>query len=210
MGYPSKRPPRKDLTLKRNAKRNALGKAVDAHIVVREVAKGKTYQEVADMLNKENGYSLSRTSVQRMVQEAIMEWKRENMGNIDAVIGRELARIEMLEDKVMEDYEKSKNLRAVDYAALLKRGFKIDEIDEMFKDKTPGNPQFIEAMLHCQMQKLKVLGIDKGYDVPTNTIVNYNFGALNEAQLAAMADKLQDAKAAELMRELAVDEQTVE
>ena len=29
------------------------------------------------------------------------------------------------EDKVMEDYEKSKNLRAVDYAALLKRGFTI-------------------------------------------------------------------------------------
>ena len=57
------------------------------------------------------------------------------------------------------------------------------------------------------MQKMKILGIDKGYDVPVNAVVNYNFGALNEAQLAAMADKLQDAKAAELLRAAAVDDQ---
>ena len=181
--------------------------AVDTHWVVREVAKGRTYRQIADDLQKDVEYKVSGADVCRLVQDMIVEWKRENMGNIDAVIGRELARIEMIEAKVLEDYEKSKNLRAVDYAALMKRGFTIDEIDEMFLDKTPGNPQFLETILHCQMQKLKILGIDKGYDVPTNTIVNYNFGALNDVQLAAMADKLQDAKAAELLREAAEDDQ---
>ena len=182
-------------------KRNELQYAVDEHWLVREVAKGRTYKEISDDLNTQNGYSIAPRTIGDMVQKVIIEWKRENMGNIDAVIGKELARIEMLEAQIMSDYEKSKNLRAVDYAAMLKRGFTIDEIDEMFKDKTPGNPQFMETMLHLQMQKLRILGIDKGYDVPTNTVIQYNFGALNDIQLAAMADRLQDAKAAELINE---------
>ena len=113
----------------------------------------------------------------------------------------------MIERKVLEDYEKSKNLRAVEYACMLKRGFTVEEIEAMFEGKMPGNPQYMETLLHLQTQKLKIMGIDKGNDVPTNTIVQYNFGALNEAQLAAMADKLQDDKAAELLRGIAVEEQ---
>lgn len=210
MAYPRERMPRKVTTPRGRAKRSILEKEIDQHWLMREVAKGRAYKEIAEEMNLTCAYKVTEGDLYKMTREMLVEWKRENMGNIDAVIGKELARIEMLEAKVLEDYEKSKNLRAVDYAALLKRGFTIDEIDEMFKGKTPGNPQFLETILHCQMQKLKILGIDKGYDVPTNTVVNYNFGALNEAQLAAMADKLQDAKAAELMRELAVDEQTVE
>lgn len=188
-------------------KRNELERVSDRHWMVLELAKGKTYREIAEMMAVKGSVVISESQVKYDIEQAIVDWKRENMGNIDAVIGRELARIELLERKVMEDYEKSKNLRAVEYAAMLKRGFTMDEIDQMFAGKVPGNPQFMETMLHLQMQKLKILGIDKGNDVPTNTIVQYNFGSLNEAQLAAMADRMQEAKAAELLREVAVDEQ---
>lgn len=188
-------------------KRNELERMSDSHWMVLELAKGKTYKEIADMMAVKGSVAISVSQVRYDIEQAVVEWKRENMGNIDAVIGRELARIELLERKVMEDYEKSKNLRAVEYAAMLKRGFTMDEIDQMFAGKVPGNPQFMEVLMHLQMQKLKILGIDKGNDVPTNTIVQYNFGALNEAQLAAMADRMQDAKAAEMLREAAVDEQ---
>lgn len=188
-------------------KRNELERVSDRHWMVLELAKGKTYREIAEMMSVKGSVVISDKQVRYDIEQAIADWKRENMGNIDAVIGRELARIELLERKVMEDYEKSKNLRAVEYAAMLKRGFTMDEIDQMFAGKVPGNPQFMETMLHLQMQKLKILGIDKGNDVPTNTIVQYNFGSLNEAQLAAMADRMQEAKAAELLRGVAVDEQ---
>lgn len=188
-------------------KRNELERVSDRHWMVLELAKGKTYREIAEMMAVKGSVVISESQVKYDIEQAIVDWKRENMGNIDAVIGRELARIELLERKVMEDYEKSKNLRAVEYAAMLKRGFTMDEIDQMFAGKVPGNPQFMETMLHLQMQKLKILGIDKGNDVPTNTIVQYNFGSLNEAQLAAMADRMQEAKAAELLREVVVDEQ---
>lgn len=188
-------------------KRLPAEQEADRHWMVAEVARGRTYQEIADELNSKRAYHLSKEQVRLDVQSAIVEWKRENMENIDAVIGKELARLEMLEARVLEDYEKSKNLRAVDYACMLKRGFTIEEIDAMFEGKMPGNPQFMETLLHIQMSKLKILGIDKGNDVPTNTIVQYNFGSLNEAQLASMADRLQDAKAAEMVREMTVEEQ---
>lgn len=206
MGNP-KRASGKDLFVRGNNTRNALQYKVDEHWLVREVAKGRMYKDIAEDLNRQNGYTISAKEVGNMVQNVIVEWKRENMSNIDAVIGKELAKIELVEQKIWEDYEKSKGLRAVDYAALMKRGMSIEEIDKMFKGRMPGNPDYFEALLHCQMQKLRILGIDKGYDVPTNTVVNYNFGSLNDAQLAAMADRLQDAKAAELLREVAVDEQ---
>ena len=206
MGNP-KKASGKDLFVRAGHKRNALQYKVDEHWLIREVARGRYYQEIADELNAANGYSITKAELSTMVQNVIVEWKRENMANIDAVIGKELAKIEVLERKIWEDYEKSKGLRAVDYASLMKRGMTIAEIDAMFADRLPGNPDYFESLLKCQMQKLRILGIDKGYDVPTNTVVNYNFGSLNDAQLAAMADKLQDAKAAELLREVAVDEQ---
>lgn len=197
----------KEVPVVGGGKRNLAEIEDDRHFIVTELAKGRTYKEVANDLNERRSYKLGWPQIREEANIALVEWKRENMANVDAMIGRELARIEMIERKVLEDYEKSKNLRAVEYACMLKRGFTVAEIEAMFEGKMPGNPQYMETLLHLQTQKLKILGIDKGNDVPTNTIVQYNFGALNEAQLAAMADKLQDDKAAELLRGIAVEEQ---
>lgn len=197
----------KALPVVHRGKRNILEIEADRNWAVRQVSLGRTYQEIADELNEGRGYSITKEQVRVDIEKAIVEWKRENMENIDVMVGRELARIEEIERIVMSDYEKSKNLKAVDYAALMKRGLSVDEIDAMFEGKMPGNYQYMETMLHLQMQKLKILGIDRGNDVPTNTIVQYNFGSLNDVQLAALADRLQDEKSAELLREIAVEEQ---
>ena len=96
---------------------------------------------------------------------------------------------------MQEDYEKSKTLRPNEYAALMKRGMTVDEIDEMYETRQlGGDPRYVEVLLHLQQQRMRLLGIDKGVDVAQQTIVNYNFGNLSDDALAKMADSLQDTK----------------
>ena len=72
------------------------------------MAKGKTYREIAQELSEKNGYSISYVQIWHDINDALIEWKRENMANIDAYIARDLARLEQIEAIVLQNFEKSK------------------------------------------------------------------------------------------------------
>lgn len=174
-------------------KRNELQMAADDWWVVNQVGAGKTYKAIADELNlMRPGLNISPEGVRLEVQRCMVEWKRENMENIDAIIGKELVRLEGIEETVYADYERSKNLKAVDYGTLLKRGLTVEEIEEMFQGKIAGDPRYLEVLLHVQKQKLQLLGLNKGNDVKQQTIVAYQFNGMSDEALAKMADGLQD------------------
>lgn len=176
-----------------NGKRNKIEMEADNWYLVNAIGQGKTYAMVAQELNQMRpGLNITPEGVRLQANRCMVEWKRENMENIDAVIGRELARLEGIEEKVYSDYEKSKNLRAVDYAALLKRGFTLEEIEEIFQGKVAGDPRYLEVLLHVQRQRMNLLGISKGNDVKQQTIVAYQFNGMSDEALAKMADALQD------------------
>lgn len=195
-GIPKNRATNHQLHVVRGGKRNILDIDKDTWYAVSEIAKGRTYQEIADELNAKNpNYNLTRFSVANDVERALVEWKKQNMENIDAYIAKDLMRIENIEKVVMEDYEKSKTLRPSEYAVLMKRGMTIEEIDEMYAErKLGGNPMYIETLLHLQMQRMRLLGLDKGRDVAQQTIINYDFRGARLDELLKVADALQDAK----------------
>lgn len=183
-----------------NQKRNMIDTEKDAWFAVSELARGKTYREIAEELNERNGYALSHVQVWRDIEAVLVEWKRENMANIDAFIAKELARLEEIEAIVMRNFEKSKLPRPMEYAALIKRGMTPDEIDEMYEMRggMAGDPRYLETLLHLQRQRLDLLGIRNGNDVPQQTIVNYNFGDTGMDELAKLADSMQDRKLIEI------------
>ena len=189
---------RSQLKVYGSGKRTELDKEKDTWYVVGELARGRTYQDIADELNQKNpDYNLNKTTLWRDVEKTLVEWKRENMENIDAFIAKELARLEEIERIVMRDYQKSKTLRPNEYASLMKRGLTVEEIDEIYKEsgrELAGDPRYLETMLHLQKQRMDLLGLGKGNDVAQNTIVQYNFGDTNIEDLAKIADALQDNK----------------
>lgn len=198
--------PRRNMVIRytKNAKRGKLEEAADAWWMVKEVAKGKTYSEVAEEFNAQNeGYSLSKYRVKEAVDNAMVEWKRENIANIDAYIAKDLMRIEEIERRVMENFELSRSsLRPNEYASLMKRGMTPEEIDEMYSTRPmPGDPRYLEVLLHLQMQRLRLLGIDKGTDVEQKTVVQYQFNGIGDEALSKMADMLQDGKYKEVIDE---------
>lgn len=177
-----------------NHNRNLIDREKDAWFAVGELAKGKTYREIAQELNDKNGYNLSHVQVWHDIEEILVEWKRENMANIDAFIAKELARLEEIESIVIKNFEKSKLPRPNEYASLMKRGMTAEEIDQMYEERggMAGDPRYLETLLHLQKQRMDLLGISHGTDVAQCSIVNYNFGDADIAELANIADKLQD------------------
>ena len=183
-----------------NQNRDLIDREKDAWFAVAELAKGKTYREIAQELNDKNGYNLSHVQVWHDIEEILVEWKRENMANIDAFIAKELARLEEIESIVMKNFEKSKLPRPNEYASLMKRGMLPEDIDEMYEERggMAGDPRYLETLLHLQKQRMDLLGINQGTDVAQNTIVQYNFGNADLGDLAKLADALQDNKKNEI------------
>lgn len=184
--------------------RNILDREKDRWLAVKMVAQGATYQQVADKIHELNPeYTITKEGVRLEVEKALIDWKRENMENIDAYIAKELWRINEIEKIVMQNFEMSKKgFSPKDYAALMKRGMTPDEIDEMYKDREmAGDPHYLDILLNLQTQRMRLLGINKGNDVAQNTIVQYNFNNIGEDALEKMADMLQDSKYKELAEE---------
>ena len=185
------------------AKRNQLDIEKDTWWAVAELAKGKTYREIAKELSEKNGYNISYVQIWHDINDALIAWKRENLENIDAYIARDLARLEQIEAIVLQNFEKSKLPRPLEYAALMKRGLTMDEIDEMYEERggMAGDPRYLETLLHLQAQRMRLLGLDKGADVQQNTIINYSFGNASLEELGRLADQLQDNKRKEIVIE---------
>lgn len=186
-----------------NHNRCLIDREKDAWFAVGELARGKTYRDIAKELNDRNGYNLSYVQVWHDIEEILVEWKRENMENIDAFIAKELARLEEIEAIVIKNFEKSKLPRPNEYASLMKRGMLPEEIDEMYEERggMAGDPRYLETLLHLQKQRMDLLGIGHGNDVPQQTIVNYQFNDINLDELASITDRMQDQKRKEIIIE---------
>ena len=196
--------PKAQLTSPHPNARNYLDREKDRWLAVKMVAQGHTYQEVADAIHELNPeYTITREGVRLEVEKALIEWKRDNMENIDAYIAKELWRLDEIEKIVRTNFELSKKgFTPKDYAALMKRGLTPDEIDEMYETRElAGDPHYLDVLLNLQNQRMRLLGISKGNDVAQQTIVNYQFNGIGDDALEKMADMLQDSKYKELAEE---------
>lgn len=183
-----------------NHSRNELEKERDTWWAVSELAKGKTYREIADELQKKTGKGVSHVQIYHDIEEVLVEWKRQNLENIDAYIAKDLARLEEIESIVLKNFEKSKLPRPNEYASLMKRGYTAEEIDQMYEERggMAGDPRYIDTLLRLQHQRMELLGISNGNDVGQQTIVNYNFADVDINTLSNIADRLQDSKRQEI------------
>jgi hypothetical protein len=176
--------------------RTALDREKDTWWALSQLARGATYRDIAKQLSEKNGYHIAFQQVYRDIQDEMVKWKRENMENVEAYIAAECARLEEIEQRVLADYEKSKLPSPTEYAAMIKRGLTPAEVDELYKKRggRAGDPRYLDTLLRLQKQRLDLLGLNRGNDIPSSTVVNYNFGNASMEELSRMADMLQDQK----------------
>lgn len=200
----------KFMTIPRGPQHRTLMDAkIDEWNIMRQVATGKSYAEIAEMLTEANGYKIEPRTVYLTVRKAMIQWKKDNLKHVDEFIAYELGKLEQLESIVLADYEKSRVPKPQEYAALVKQGMTMEEIDAWYEKKGgyPGDPAYLDKLLALQQRRLRILGLDNGNDVSQTTIVNYGFDMKDLGELSAIVGNMQDRKHDDLYEEANIVEE---
>lgn len=192
--------------------RNITDANKDAWLIMKEAAKGHSFSEIAEWMTELNGYKVTADAVYKSVRRAMVEWKKENLKNTDEFIAYELGKLEQLESIVLADYERSRVPKPQEYAALVKQGMTMEEIDKWYEKKGgyPGDPSYLDRLLQISQRKMKMLGIESGVDIATTTIVNYGFDMKDFSELSDIVGRMQDKKHDDLYSEANVVEEVKE
>ena len=186
--------------------------------------RGYTYREIADALNadlkKRNvGYTIAHTMVYYDMQQALIEWKRERMTDIDDYVTQELRKLDKMEVEAWGAWEASKQgkERKKNRTSAKPRKVLTEEertadwygYDETTNETSAGNPRFLDILLNVQQRRAKLLGFDAPVkiDIPgynrgeSDDKPKYDVGAIPKDLLFAVADKLQDAELSKIITE---------
>ena len=159
----------------------------DLSEMVSMVLDGKSYREVARVLRERRqsrgeDYMLTEGMVKTDVEMALGEWQSANVGKVEVVIARELA-------KLAEDFKASHKVDAKSYAALRRIGMSHEEIMSM---DFAGDQNIILARKVLMDQTLKILGVNKGALGDKGTKNYYKFEGMSEDAMLEMVRGLQD------------------
>jgi hypothetical protein len=137
--------------------------------------KGYTQQEIETEFKK-RGYKTSRPAISRYISETRQEWRKKRMEDMDEVLNRELAKLDEMERKVDELFEKFNPA-----------GTELEDTFECSKSASEWTKRRLEIMA----MRHKLLGLNK----PTKLDVeskneNINVREKTEATRAAILSRL--------------------
>lgn len=166
----------------------------DLSEMVSMVLDGKSYREVARVLRERRqsrgeDYMLTEGMVKTDVEMALGEWQSANVGKVEVVIARELAKLADMDRKLAEDYRASQKVDAKSYAALRRIGMSHEDIMSM---DFAGDQNIILARKVLMDQTLKILGVNKGALGDNGTKNYYKFEGMSEDAMLEMVRGLQD------------------
>lgn len=181
--------------------------------------KGYTYRDIADKLNAHNktrglDYTISHANIFRDMKQALIEWKKLRLSNIDDYVHAELAKLDKMEAELWEAWEKSKTGKQRKKSRNSKKPNKLDaEVNEPdyygyseeATETSAGDPRFMDILLNIQQRRAKLLGFDAPAKVDITGIERereekpkYNIDSIPKEMLFALADQLQNAEAERL------------
>lgn len=172
----------------------AMERQEDLAEMVSMVLDGKGYREVALELRRrrqERGeeYMLTESMVKSDVEMALAEWQAANVGKVETVIARELAKLSDMDRKLAEDYKASHKIDAKSYASLRRQGMTHEEIMSL---DFAGDQNIILARKVLQDQTLRILGVNKGALQDGGTKNYYKFEGMSPEAALEMVRGLQD------------------
>lgn len=177
--------------------------------------KGYTYRDIADKLNAHNkarglDYTISHANIFRDMKQALIEWKKLRLSNIDDYVHAELAKLDKMEAELWEAWEKSKTGKLRNKSRNSKKPNKLDaEVNEpdyygyseTATETSAGDPRFMDILLNIQQRRAKLLGFDAPAKVDITGIERereekpkYNIESIPKEMLFALADQLQNAE----------------
>lgn len=140
-------------------KRNRLQREQDKKTIVKLLIEGCSQQQIGERLG------LSRQQIGHDLKVIQREWKEETAFDLDSFKALQLAKLDHLERRSWESFEKSKKrfhqVIVKGKATKNKQESGGGDPDEMIvKTETRnGDPQFLEKILSCIDKRCKILGL---------------------------------------------------
>ena len=175
-------------------KKYPMERQEDLSEMVSMVLDGKSYREVALELRRRRQdrgeeYMLTEGMVKADVEMALSEWQAANVGRVETVIARELAKLADMDRKLADDYRASHKIDAKSYASLRRQGLSQEEIMAM---DFAGDQNIILARKVLQDQTLRILGVNKGALSDAGAKNYYKFEGMSQDAMLEMVRGLQD------------------
>lgn len=170
----------------------------DKMIELRRYLQGWTYAEIADEVNMEaekNGleYRLSADRVKSDVTGVLAQRARllRSEGGLENMVAKEAAKLDLLEKEAWFDYMESRKKKVTVKDA-------NGEMVTTTRDSV-GNPKFLDVLLRISERRGKLLGVDSPLQVDIRARQGgdsrgYDFSGIPEDELAAMAEKMMNAR----------------
>lgn len=143
------------------------------------------FRIIADKVFEEHGIKISHTTARNYVLKLREEWKKERLNNMDEAKNVELQRIDRLETKYWEAWERSieetkktKNKQRATPRRTDGGGTEMSVLTadkEIMTEERLGDPRYLEGVRWCIDKRCKILGLD----APINANVNHSGTVVN-------------------------------
>lgn len=123
-------------------------------------AKSWTYQAIADKINKERPYQLTKQQIYYDVKEIVKNWREEHKEKIDGYLVQQLNKLDLLELEYWNSWERSKGKKKekTHKEGITSEGGTYDET--AIKSYTEvGDPSYLAGVERCIEKRSKLLGL---------------------------------------------------
>ena len=120
--------------------------------------RGKTQMQMLDAIIKERDYTLTKQQISYDIKTIHKRWLQSSLVDYDQVKAKELARIDRLEQEYWDAWVRSRDDKEISVASRTE-GKDTTTKTEVRKEGQTGNPRFLDGVLKCIEQRLKIFGL---------------------------------------------------
>lgn len=135
----------------------------DLTIISKWYLQGWSHYKIADELNSLRPYSVSRRTITNDIKAVRKSWLKESVMNFDERVAQELAKLDNVEAKAWEGWERSDNRETSVRKSV--QGDKTFLEATLTKVGQAGDPRFLSIITKCIEQRCRLLGVDAAINV---------------------------------------------
>lgn len=155
------------------ARRKAHEREFDLEYINTRYLQGWSQQRIADVLNTERPYDITRQTVSNDLKELRQRWAQSTVIDLDEAKGKELARIDQLEREYWEQYEASKEDKTITSTKQRESLKQVARDGQTITERVPGgqeatlrtetrtgDPRYLAGVERCIKMRMDLLGLE--------------------------------------------------
>lgn len=116
--------------------------------------------EIANELEKEYGYQVSRQQIHKYIKSIKADWHNEALNNVEERIEKELSKINTVEREYWREWQRSKEKKRTEIKTGGTSGKGVHKKATVKTEIMMGDPSYLSGIERCIKQRREMLGLD--------------------------------------------------